>query len=155
MVHLGEKTCIPVTRDLISLMNITLAAGRFVLIHPCYNTIREMMKMDVITDEQLDDLETLVGQYEAGEIMSLEDDMLFFMYSLVELTCRLFVSDMEDALRIMAIYDVGASNEEYIRVRNRFLRQAEDFLHAVKDEFIANENFRILDEKFESLNSLG
>ena len=59
------------------------------------------------------------------------------------------------SLRIMAIYDVGASNEEYIRVRNRFLRQAEDFLHAVKDEFKANENFRILDEKFESLNSLG
>ena len=155
MVHLGEKTCIPLTRDLISMMNISLAAGRFVLIHPCYSTIRAMMKMDVITDEQLDDLEILLSQYEAGEIIPLEDEILFFMYSLVELTCRLFVSDLEDALRVMAIYDVGASNEEYIRVRNRFLRQAEEFLHAVKEDFIANDEFKMLDGKFESLNSLG
>ena len=112
------------------------------------------MKMDVITDEQLDDLEILLSQYEAGEIIPLEDEILFFMYSLVELTCRLFVSDLEDALRVMAIYDVGASNEEYIRVRNRFLRQAEEFLHAVKEDFMANEEFRMLDLKFESLNSL-
>lgn len=154
MVHLGEKTCIPVTREFKELLSISIAAGKFVLIHPCYTLIRDLMKMDVLSEEQLDDLEVRMQHYELGEIMQLENEELFFIYSLLEITCRLFVSEIEDDLRIMAIHEAGASTEEYIRVRNLFLKQAEDFLHTVVAGFAENEEFSMLNDRFLKLNAL-
>ena len=149
-----DKLSVRVTREYKQLVNISIAAGKFILIHPHYDLIREAMRLNIFEDERLEDFEVHNWQYETGELISYDFDEVLFYYSLLELSCRIFLCEIGDDLKRMAI-DSGETNpEEFHRVRDFYLRQAERFLRKIRDVYGDSEEFQSLLNRIEQLNVL-
>lgn len=154
LVIYGDKLSLPVTRELKQLVNITVAAGKFILLHPHYRLIRVALKLDILEDERLEDFEIHNSQFETGEIITYDRDEVFFFYSLLDITCRLFVCEIGDDLRRMAIESGETSEDEFLRVRGFFLRQAQEFLQSMHESFEGDEEFNHLKSCIDQLNEL-
>lgn len=134
------------------LVNISIAAGKFIMIHPQYELIREAMRLHVIEDERLEDFEVHNWQFEIGEIITYDIQEIYFFYALLEISCRIFICDIGDDLKKMAI-ESGETNEaEFLRVRGFYLRKAQDCIVRLREIFKENEEFRNLSGKIEQLN---
>ena len=154
LVLYGDRLNIKVTREFKQLVNISIAAGKFILIHPHYELIKEAMRLDMFEDEMLEDFEVHNWQYEIGEVITYDFEEMLFFYSLLELSCRIFLCDIGDDLKAMAI-ESGETNEaEFIRVRSFYLRQAQEFLIHIRETFNSNSEFMELQNKIEQLNTL-
>lgn len=154
VVLYGDKLSIKVTREFKQLVNISIAAGKFILIHPHYDLIREAMRLDMFEDEKLEDFEVHNWQYEIDEIITYDFEEVLFFYSLLELSCRIFLCEIGDDLKSMAIESGETDEQEFVRVRSFYLLQAQDFLIQIRNTFTSNYDFQLLQGKIEHLNSL-
>ena len=154
LIVYGDKLKIPVTKEFKQLVNISIAAGKFILIHPQYELIREAMRLQLFEDERLEDFEVHNWQYEPGEVITYEHEEVLFFYSLLELSCRIFLCNVGDDLRQMAVESGETTSEEFTRVRGVHLRQAENFLQEINACYAKNDAFLRLHDKIEQLNSI-
>ena len=154
MVVHRDKLSLEVTRDFRQLVNITLAAGRYIMDHPQYELIREAMRMQLLEDEAMEDFEIHYSQFEIGEIITLDFEEVYFFYSLLELVCRIFLCEVGDDLKTMAVKSGEVTESEFYRLRSLYLNQAEDFLHLIHDLYETNESFGVLHHKLELLNAI-
>ncbi len=150
----GNRLNIPVTREFKQLVNITIAAGKFILLHPNYDLIREAMRLEMFEDTRLEDFEVHTWQYEIGEVISYDMEEVLFFYTLLDLSCRIFLCEIGDDLRQMAIDSGETNTDEFNRVRSFFLKQAQEYLIQLRNCYSDNETFRVLQGKIEQLNSL-
>jgi len=134
----GNRLNIPVTREFKQLVNITIAAGKFILLHPNYDLIREAMRLEMFE----------------GEVISYDLEEVLFFYTLLDLSCRIFLCEIGDDLRQMAIDSGETNTDEFNRVRSFFLKQAQEYLIQLRNCYSDNETFRVLQGKIEQLNSL-
>lgn len=154
MIVYGNKLSLEVTRDFRQLVNITVAAGKFIMDHPQYDLIREAMRLELLEDEALLDFEIHMSQFENGEVVTLDFCEVFFFYSLLELVCRIFLCEIGDDLKRMAVQSGEVTEAEFYRLRGIYLKQAEDFLHNIHDLYASNESFDSLHHKLELLNAI-
>ena len=154
LVLYGNKLSVKVTREFRQLVNISIAAGKFILIHPQYELIQEAMRLDVFEDEMLEDFEVHNWQYEIDEVASYDFEEVLFFYSLLELSCRIFLCEIGDDLKAMAIDSGETDEEEFKRVRSFYLLQAQEFLIQIHQTFSSNTEFQQLQGKIEHLNSI-
>jgi hypothetical protein len=152
LVLYGDKLSVKVTREYRQLVNISIAAGKFILIHPHYELIREAMRLDMFEDEMLEDFEVHNWQYEIDEVITYDFQEVLFFYSLLELSCRIFLCEIGDDLKTMAIESGETDADEFIRVRSFYLLQAQEFLISIRNTFGDHADFRQLQEKIEHLN---
>ena len=66
----GNKLAVTITKEFRQLVNISISAGKFILIHPQYELIKEAMRLELFEDVMLDDFEIHNSQYEIGELIS-------------------------------------------------------------------------------------
>jgi hypothetical protein len=154
MVIYEDKLSMEVSKDFRQLVNITLAAGKFIMDHPQYDLIKEAMRLQLLEDESLQDFEIHTSQFEKGELITLDFEEVFFFYSLLELVCRIFLCEIGDDLKRMAVQSGEVTESEFYRLRGIYLKQAEDFLHNIHDLYSENESFNSLHHKLEQLNAL-
>ena len=154
LVLYGDKLSIKVTREFRQLVNISIAAGKYILIHPNYELIREAMRLDMFEDEMLEDFEVHNWQYEVDEVISFEFEEVLFFYSLLELSCRIFLCEIGDDLKKMAIESGETNEDEFVRVRSFYLTQAQDYLITIRKSYSSNHEFQQLISKIEQLNVL-
>ncbi|MEI2808226.1 MAG: hypothetical protein V9G18_20465 [Albidovulum sp.] len=136
------------------MINISIAAGKFILIHPHYELIREAMRLEMLEDGFLEDFEVHNWQYEVGEMITFEFEEVLFFYALLDLSCRIFLCEIGDDLKNMAIESGETDDEEFIRVRSFYLVQAEKFIEQIRNTYQQNADFKELQGKVEQLNSL-
>jgi hypothetical protein len=150
----GNKLSLNVTKEFKQLVNIAIAAGKFILVHPQYELIKEAMRLELFEDEMLDDFEIHNSQYEVGEVITFESEEVLFFYSLLDLSCRIFLCDVGDDLKTMAIKNGETTEDEFYRVRSFHLRKAELFLHHIRSQFSNYIPFHNLVQKMEQLNTM-
>jgi hypothetical protein len=154
MIITENKIGLPLTRDFRQLLNSCLSGGKFIVIHPHYALIREAMRLDIIGEEQLDDLEIAINEQQEEEFIHLEKEQVLFLYSLLEIICRLFVCEIGDDLKKLAIECGDTNEEEFLKVRSFFLHQAEAFLHGTNETFRDHEEFISLKHRISQLDEL-
>ena len=150
----GNKLAVKVTKEFRQLVNISIAAGKFILIHPQYELIKEAMRLELFEDEMLDDFEIHNSQYEIGELITFDFEEVLFFYSLIDLSCRLFLCDVGDDLKKIALETGETTEEEFYRVRSFHLRKAETFLEHIRSQFSGYLPFNHLQHKMEKLNAM-
>jgi hypothetical protein len=150
----GNKLSVLVTKDYKQMVNIAIAAGKFILIHPQYELIREAMKLELFEDELLEEFEVHNWQYEVGETITYDFEEVIFFYALLELNCRIFLCEIGDDLKQMAIDSGEVDEPEFFRLRSIHLKQSEDFLHELHAAYSSNQEFNQLHNKIERLNAL-
>jgi len=79
---------------------------------------------------------------------------VLFFYSLIDLSCRLFLCDAGDDLKKTAIQNGETTEDQFNHVRSFYLHQAETFLERIREQFATHESFRVLQHKMEQLNSI-
>ncbi|MBK6447259.1 MAG: hypothetical protein IPF81_18795 [Bacteroidetes bacterium] len=124
IVLYGDRVSVKITREFKQLVNISIAAGKFILLHPDYDLIREAMRLEMFEDERLEDFEVHNWQFEVDEVITYDQGEILFFYALLELSCRIFLCEIGDDLKKMAIDSGETDAEEFVRVRSFFLRQA-------------------------------
>ena len=154
LVLYGDKLSIKVTREFRQLMNISIAAGKYILIHPHYELIQEAMRLDMFEDSMLEDFEVHNWQYEIDEIIAFDFEEMKFFYALLELSCRIFLCEIGDDLKKMAIESGETNEEEFVRVRSFYLLQAQEYLANIRKTFSSNDEFQELQGKIQRLNAL-
>ena len=153
-VFYGDKLAVKVTKELKQLVNISVAAGKFIALHPNYELIREAQRLELFEEELLDDFEIHNSQYQIGEIISYDAEEVFFFYALIDLSCRLFLCDAGDDLKKTAISNGETTEDQFNHVRSFYLHQAEKFLQLIREQFEKNEGFQVLYHKMEQLNTI-
>lgn len=148
----GDKLAVKITRDFKQLVNISIAAGKFILLHQQYELIKEAIRLELFQDEMLDDFEIHNSQYEIGELISFDSEEVLFFYSLLDLSCRMFLCDVGDDLKTMAIKSGETTEDEFNRVRSFHLHKAEILLQQIRDQFSNYPPFRKLQHRIEQLN---
>ncbi|MCC7232697.1 MAG: hypothetical protein IT242_07115 [Bacteroidia bacterium] len=154
IVAYGNHLSVKITREYRQLVNISIAAGKFILIHPHYDLIREAMRLNMFEDIKLEDFEVHNWQFELGETIQYEPEEVLFFYALLELSCRIFLCEIGDDLKKMAIESGETNSDEFIRVRSTYLRQAEAFLAKIRNIYGGRKDFLELISKVEQLNLL-
>ena len=154
LVLYGDKLSIKVTREFRQLVNISIAAGKYILIHPHYELIQEAMRLDMFEDSMLEDFEVHNWQYEIDEIIAFDFEEMKFFYALLELSCRIFLCEIGDDLKKMAIESGETNEEEFVRVRSFYLLQAQEYLANIRKTFSTNNEFQELQGKIQRLNVL-
>lgn len=154
LVLYGDKLSIKVTREFRQLVNISIAAGKYILIHPHYELIQEAMRLDMFEDSMLEDFEVHNWQYEVDEIIAFDFEEMKFFYALLELSCRIFLCEIGDDLKKMAIDSGETNEEEFVRVRSFYLLQAQEYLANIRKTFSSNDEFQQLQGKIQRLNAL-
>ncbi len=154
LVLYGDKLSIKVTREFRQLVNISIAAGKYILIHPHYELIQEAMRLDMFEDSMLEDFEVHNWQYEIDEIIAFDFEEMKFFYALLELSCRIFLCEIGDDLKKMAIESGETNEEEFVRVRSFYLLQAQEYLANIRKTFSSNDEFQELQGKIQRLNAL-
>ncbi|MBK9524937.1 MAG: hypothetical protein IPO39_09320 [Bacteroidetes bacterium] len=154
IVLYGDRVSVKITREFKQLVNISIAAGKFILLHPDYDLIREAMRLEMFEDERLEDFEVHNWQFEVDEVITYDQGEILFFYALLELSCRIFLCEIGDDLKKMAIDSGETDAEEFVRVRSFFLRQAQDFLQNIRGCYENDEEFQELLAKIDQLNSL-
>ncbi|HQW23652.1 MAG TPA: hypothetical protein PLI47_10130 [Bacteroidia bacterium] len=154
IVLYGDRVSVKITREFKQLVNISIAAGKFILLHPDYDLIREAMRLEMFEDERLEDFEVHNWQFEVDEVITYDQGEILFFYALLELSCRIFLCEIGDDLKKMAIDSGETDAEEFVRVRSFFLRQAQDFLQNIRGCYESDEEFQELLAKIDQLNSL-
>lgn len=154
LVLYGDKLSIKVTREFRQLVNISIAAGKYILIHPHYELIQEAMRLDMFEDSMLEDFEVHNWQYEVDEIIAFDFEEMKFFYALLELSCRIFLCEIGDDLKKMAIESGETNEEEFVRVRSFYLLQAQEYLANIRKTFSSNDEFQELQGKIQRLNAL-
>src|SRR5436853_500571 len=99
----GNKLAVKVTKEFRQLVNISIAAGKFIALHRHYELIKEAMRLELFEEEMLDDFAIHNSQYELNEIISFDSEEVLFFYSLLDLSCRIFLCDVGDDLKQMAL----------------------------------------------------
>ncbi|MCX6291875.1 MAG: hypothetical protein NT126_08935 [Bacteroidetes bacterium] len=150
----GDKLAVNVTRDFKQLVNISIAAGKFILLHPDYDLIREAVRLHIFMEEMLDDFEIHNSQYETGEIISFDSEEVLFFYALLDLSCRIFLCDAGDDLKSAAIKNGETTETEFYRVRSFHLQKAEAMLQLIRDRFSRYAPFNELQHRMEQLNCM-
>jgi len=153
LVH-GNKLAVIVTKEFRQLVNIAVAAGKFILIHPHYDLIKEAMRLELFEGEWLDDFEIHNSQYEIGELITFETEEILFFYSLLDLSCRIFLCDAGDDLKKSAIESGETTEEKFIYLRSFHLHQAETFLQEIRTQLSGFEGLTELLVKMEQLNAV-
>jgi len=154
LIVYGDRLSVQVTKEFKQLVNISIAAGKFILIHPHYELIREAMRLDMLEDGLLEDFEVHNWQYEVDEMITFEFGEVLFFYALLDLSCRIFLCEIGDDLKNMAIESGETDDEEFVRVRSFYLLQAEEFIQKIRDTYKDNSEFMELQSKVEQLSSL-
>ena len=150
----GNKLAVTITKEFRQFVNISIAAGKFIQIHPQYELIREAMRLELFEEVMLDDFEIHNSQYEIGERITFDFEEVLFFYSLIDLSCRLFLCDVGDDLKKIALETGETTEEEFYRVRSFHLRKAEEFLAHIRSLFAGYLPFNHLQHKMEQLNAM-
>ncbi|MBK6838675.1 MAG: hypothetical protein IPG90_10710 [Bacteroidetes bacterium] len=99
IVLYGDRVSVKITREFKQLVNISIAAGKFILLHPDYDLIREAMRLEMFEDERLEDFEVHNWQFEVDEVITYDQGEILFFYALLELSCRIFLCEIGDDLK--------------------------------------------------------
>ena len=154
LVLYGDRLDIRVTKEFKQLVNISIAAGKFILIHPHYTLISEAMKLSMFEDEMLEEFEVHNWQFEIDEVITFEMEEILFFYALLELSCRIFLCEIGDDLKKMAIESGDTDEEEFIRVRSFYLSRAQHYLISIRTSYETHPEFAELHQKVELLNQI-
>lgn len=154
LVVFGDKLSIQVDKEFKQLINISIAAGKFILIHPHYELIKAAMKLEMLEDSLLEEFEVHNWQFEIGEVITFDFDEVLFFYALLDISCRIFLCEIGDDLKRMAIEGGDTDEGEFVRVRSFYLVQAEKYLEKIREALVPNSRFVELQSKIELLNSI-
>lgn len=130
------------TRTSEAFMLIVFMVGDLLLIHKSVSLPVSLDIYEGLNENSFVKLKNkILKSQSAGEFSHLTLQESLYLYMLVDIACKSFVNDANEALKSLAIENVKISEEEYEILRMNFLRYGQSLIEKMNIRFAANEIF--------------
>jgi hypothetical protein len=144
-----DKFIVQLTPVARTLLVSAISTVKFTLLHENHPLEDAIYENDLINQEQLTGLYQRIKNTDDNEEMefSLDDEIL--IYTVLDITCKTFLTSIGDDFKEMNHDLIEASGEDYAEVRNALLKGCRFVMEGMRESLSGNKKFmervRLLD----------
>ncbi len=128
------------------------ASYQFIFQHEKYDFVQRAMMIDLVDKGGVGLLAARFATQPEGEKMELSKQELYLFYTMMELVCRSFLSDVGDDYKAVAMKVNKVSEEKYNEVRNMELKIAQTLLQQIRRDFMEDPDFEEICDRIDLLD---
>lgn len=143
---------ISVSAELKLFIKSIAASFQFIFYQDKYDLQRKAEMLEIIERSEVAEFAAKIERTEANAKIRLSRAEVYLFYTLMEIVCRSFLTEIADDFKEMALKHNKISEERYLEVRNTELKIAQALIQQIKKDFSGEEDFEELLEKIEMLD---
>lgn len=143
---------ITVSKELKLFIRSMAASYRFIFQQDRFDFVKRADMLELVELEEVANLAVRFATIPEDSKLILTRRELYQMYTMMELVCRSFLTDIGDEYKAIAMRMNKVDEEKYNAVRNVELKIAQTLIQSIKQDFAADPDF---DEIIERLEILG
>jgi hypothetical protein len=143
---------ISVTRELKLFVRSMAANYQFIFQQENYDFVQRAMIIDLVDRNGVGMLAERFATQREGEKMELTKKELYLFYTMMELVCRSFLSDVGDDFKAVAMKVNKVTEEKFNEVRNLELKIAQTLIQQIRRDFMEDPEFEELNDRIELLD---
>lgn len=143
---------ISVTRELKLFVRSMAANYQFIFQQEKYDFVQRAMIIDLVDRNSVGMLAERFATQREGEKMELTKQELYLFYTMMELVCRSFLSDVGDDFKAVAMKVNKVTEEKFNEVRNMELKIAQTLIQQIRRDFMEDPEFEELNDRIELLD---
>ncbi len=142
---------ISVSAELKLFIKSIAASFQFIFYQDKYDLTRRADMLEIIERSEVAEFALKIEQTEIDSRIELSRNEVYLFYTLMEIVCRSFLTEIADDFKLMALKHNKISEERYLEVRNTELKIAQTLIQQIKKDFSGEEDFEELLEKIDML----
>ncbi|MFN8153267.1 MAG: hypothetical protein U0Y08_03135 [Bacteroidia bacterium] len=143
---------ISVSRELKLFVRSMAASYQFIFQHENADFVQRAMMIDLVDRNGVGMLAERFATQREGEKMELSKQELYLFYTMMELVCRSFLSDVGDEFKSVAMKVNKVDEEKYNEVRNMELKIAQTLLQQIRRDFMEDQEFEEICDRLDLLD---
>lgn len=143
---------ISVSRELKLFVKSMAASYQFIFQHENADFVQRAMMIDLVDRNGVGMLAERFATQREGEKMELSKQELYLFYTMMELVCRSFLSDVGDEFKSVAMKVNKVDEEKYNEVRNMELKIAQTLLQQIRRDFMEDQEFEEICDRLDLLD---
>lgn len=143
---------ISVTRELKLFVRSMAASYQYIFQHENSDFVQRAMFIDLVDRNGVGMLAERFATQREGEKMELSKQELYLFYTMMELVCRSFLSDVGDDFKAVAMKVNKVSEDKYNEVRNMELKIAQTLLQQIRRDFMEDPEFEEICDRLDLLD---
>ena len=108
--------------------------------------------LEIIERSDVAEFAAKVERTEVNSKIQLSREEVYLFYTLMDIVCRSFLTEIADDFKVMALRHNKITEERYLEVRNTELKIAQALIQQIKKDFKGEDDFEELLEKMEMLD---
>lgn len=143
---------ISVSEELKLFIKSIAASFQFIFYQDKYDLQRRAEMLEIIERSEVAEFAAKIERTEVNSKIQLSRAEVYLFYTLMEIVCRSFLTEIADDFKAMALRHNKVTEERYLEVRNTELKIAQALIQQIKKDFSGEEDFEELLEKIELLD---
>lgn len=128
------------------------ASFNFIFYQDKYDFARRVDMLELLDKTEVGLFAVKIEQSAVNSMLTLSRDEVYLLYTIMEIVCRSFLTEIADDFKAMALKHNKVTEEKYNEVRNTELKIAQVLIQQIKKDFAGEPRFEDLLEKIEMLD---
>lgn len=150
-VHSKEAIEITVGEELKLFIKSITASFSFIFYKDRYDFARRVEMLELLDKTEVMQFANKIEEAETGSTILLTRKEVYLFYTVMEVVCRSFLTDIADDFKAMALKHNKVTEEKYNEVRNTELKIAQVLIQQIKTDFANEPGFEELLEEIDLL----
>lgn len=147
-----ESIDISMAQELKLFVKSITASFRFMFYQEKYDFVQRVDMLELIDKNEVMQFANKIEQAELNTTLNLSREEIYLFYTLMEVVCRSFLTEVADDFKEMALKHNNVTEEKYNEVRNTELKIAQALILQIKKDFASEPGFEEILEKIEMLD---
>ena len=143
---------ISVSAELKLFIKSIAASFQFIFYQDKYDLQRRAEMLELIERSEVAEFAAKIEHTALNTTVRLSRKEVYLFYTLMEIVCRSFLTEIADDFKAMALKHNKITKERYLEVRNTELKIAQALIQQIKKDFANEEDFEEILEKIEMLD---
>ena len=127
------------------------ASFHFIFYQDKYDFARRVDMLELLDKTEVGMFAIKIEQAPENGSLTLSREEVYLLYTIMEVVCRSFLTEIADDFKAMALKHNKVSEEKYNDVRNTELKIAQVLIQQIKKDFSGEPRFEELLEKIDML----
>lgn len=150
-IHAKESIEITISEELKLFIKSITASFSFIFMQDKYDFARKVDMLELVDKTEVMQFAAKIEQAEKGTAVVLSRKEVYLFYTVMEIVCRSFLTEIADDFKEMALKHNKVTEERYTEVRNTELKIAQVLIQQIKTDFANEPGFEDLLQDLEML----
>jgi hypothetical protein len=150
-VHSKESIEITIGEELKLFVKSITASYSFIFMQDKYDFARRVDMLELLDKTEVMQFAIKIEQAPIGSTLILSRKEVYLFYTVMEVVCRSFLTEIADDFKEMALRHNKVTEERYNEVRNTELKIAQVLIQQIKKDFANEPGFEELLEEIDML----